>query len=326
MSVVSKNSKILQLLNYRLKITIHDGRTFIGQMIAFDKHMNLVLAECEEFRKIKPKPGSGSKTDKEEKRSLGLVILRGENIVSLSVEAPPPVSSEDTKRSAAAAAAAAAAAPGIGRPAGRGMPMAPPAASGMPVGPAPGLGGLCVASAAQHLTRCSRKWALAVPACLSLVARPSACRCRLPWACPECPACRPCRLAVACRRLHRVSGRRQVCPCRLASVLRCRCRLLDLPRLLDTAPLSSNRSRYNGLVRQRSKPKTRSSMCVCVRSGAGMEWARNTSAGASPRNRQQDQLHDSFFPVLLLLQSLFRHAAPRAALSVLLLPLCPSAK
>lgn len=60
--------------------------------------MNLVLADTEEFRVKKKQP------TKEVKRSIGLVILRGETIVSVSVEAPPP--SNDIRPAAAAAAAA----------------------------------------------------------------------------------------------------------------------------------------------------------------------------------------------------------------------------
>lgn len=31
----------------------NDGRALVGQMLAYDKHMNLVLNECEEFRTVK---------------------------------------------------------------------------------------------------------------------------------------------------------------------------------------------------------------------------------------------------------------------------------
>lgn len=38
---------MMALINYRLRITLNDGRQMTGQMLAFDQHMNLVMAESE---------------------------------------------------------------------------------------------------------------------------------------------------------------------------------------------------------------------------------------------------------------------------------------
>ena len=110
--------------------------------------MNLVLADTEEFRRVKRKPTKAQQApgqavpamiETEEKRTLGLTIVRGTHIVSSSVNGPPP--SDPAARLGTSAPGGAGGAPatmaagtGISRPAGRGLP------TGL-TGPAAGVGG-----------------------------------------------------------------------------------------------------------------------------------------------------------------------------------------
>uniref|UniRef100_A0A0D9WVW9 Sm protein B n=1 Tax=Leersia perrieri TaxID=77586 RepID=A0A0D9WVW9_9ORYZ len=76
-----KGSKMLQFINYRMRVTIQDGRQLVGKFMAFDRHMNLVLGDCEEFRKLPPSKSSKTTGDREERRTLGLLLLRGEEFL-----------------------------------------------------------------------------------------------------------------------------------------------------------------------------------------------------------------------------------------------------
>lgn len=94
---VTKKTKLSDLINYRLKVSTIDNKSYIGKLLAFDKYLNLVLSDTEEIR-ITKKSYQDLKQNKtgtavEDKRLLGLIILRGEQIVSLTIESAPTTDS-----------------------------------------------------------------------------------------------------------------------------------------------------------------------------------------------------------------------------------------
>lgn len=183
-----------------MRVTLNDGRQMTGQMLAFDKvrgpsepartvaillmmpsqHMNVVLADTEEFRRIKKQnkpaapgaaPGAAQAVVQEEKRTLGLTIVRGAHIVSLSVESPPPAdpSTRLGKSTTGGISSTLQSGPGVARPAGRGA--APPVA--LAVGTT--FSGVRPSCANNTIGSCSRCWRRCAATCLRWFPR------RTPW-------------------------------------------------------------------------------------------------------------------------------------------------
>lgn len=106
MNAIGKKTKFSDLINYRLRILLIDGRTYVGTLLAFDQYLNVVLSDAEDVRIPKKVMNelrrnnnnnnsnnninsTATTVKKEERRSLGLIILRGEQIVSMAIECGP---------------------------------------------------------------------------------------------------------------------------------------------------------------------------------------------------------------------------------------------
>lgn len=98
---VKQDARLPDLIGFRLRVLTQDGRVYVGELLAFDKFMNLVLKNCIEERiprtqLDKLKDDNSDKTNiKVEKRTLGLAILRGEQVLSTVVQDKPQLSKRE---------------------------------------------------------------------------------------------------------------------------------------------------------------------------------------------------------------------------------------
>jgi small nuclear ribonucleoprotein B and B' len=71
-----RSGKMVNYINYRMRVTLSDTRMLVGKFLAFDKHMNLVLSDCEEFRRISGKREAAS-VGSVRRRERGVSVMRG---------------------------------------------------------------------------------------------------------------------------------------------------------------------------------------------------------------------------------------------------------
>ena len=71
MSMVLPLNILEKTLNKKITLLLKDGRILEGKLLGFDDYMNMVLEDTEEQKE-------------ETQRRLGTVILRGNNIISIS--------------------------------------------------------------------------------------------------------------------------------------------------------------------------------------------------------------------------------------------------
>ena len=69
--MVMPQNLLERTLNKQVIIKLKDGRLMEGKLVGYDEYMNMVIEGTEE-------------ENKDEKRRLGTVILRGNNVVSIS--------------------------------------------------------------------------------------------------------------------------------------------------------------------------------------------------------------------------------------------------
>ncbi len=73
--MVMPQSLLEKSLEKRVSLLLKDGRVLEGRLSGYDEYMNMVLEETVE-----------TSADGDEGRRLGCVVLRGNNVVSISIQ------------------------------------------------------------------------------------------------------------------------------------------------------------------------------------------------------------------------------------------------
>ena len=77
-AVESAREQIKDWLNKPMRVSIIDGRVLVGVLLCTDRDQNIILGSCNEY--------IGSPSEQEEFRVLGLALVPGQHIQSISID------------------------------------------------------------------------------------------------------------------------------------------------------------------------------------------------------------------------------------------------
>ena len=109
----------------------------VGTLIAHDQFLNIVLSNAVEYR-VLPVKAKVRPEEKIVKRTLGLTVLRGDKITSLSLEGPP-VANQRPESSKPSSSRQSAAAPAVTKVSGTSLQTPSTSSSSSSSSPAPSL-------------------------------------------------------------------------------------------------------------------------------------------------------------------------------------------
>lgn len=79
-------TKLRSWLNKCLRIEMSDGRVLVGIFLCTDRDANVILGSCTEYLPDENKEASASSYVNDEPRMLGLVMVPGKHIVTISID------------------------------------------------------------------------------------------------------------------------------------------------------------------------------------------------------------------------------------------------